>query len=147
MCTDSILDKLIERHPLLDPLKITISEAAEMIIRCYSGGGKLLVCGNGGSSSDSDHLVGELMKSFELKRPVNKDLAVKLAELSADRGGYLAQKLDSGLPAISLSSQTSLTTAICNDIDADLDRVFGEIEFQVDPDVVKKTLALIKANN
>lgn len=120
MSTDSILDSLVERYPLLNPLKKTIGEASGMIIRSYSGGGKLMVCGNGGSSSDSDHLVGELMKSFELKRPVNKDLADKLIEVSIDRGSYIAQKLESGLPAISLSSQTSLTTAICNDIDVNL---------------------------
>jgi len=64
--------------------------------------------------------VGELMKSFELKRPIEKDIAEKLTEVSGERGKYLAQKLESGLPAISLSSQTALTTAICNDIDANL---------------------------
>jgi phosphoheptose isomerase len=120
MNTDSILDNLIKRYPLLGPLKDTIGRAAGMIIHCYTGGGKLLVCGNGGSSTDSDHIVGELMKSFEIKRAVRKDIEEKLFEVSGERGKYLAQKLESGLPAISLSSQTALTTSICNDIDADL---------------------------
>jgi phosphoheptose isomerase len=120
MSPASILDNLIERHPSLNSLRNTIDEASEMIILCYSGKGKLLVCGNGGSSSDSDHIVGELMKSFELKRAVRKDIAEKLYEVSGERGEYLAQKLESGLPAISLSAQTSLTTAICNDIDSSL---------------------------
>jgi D-sedoheptulose 7-phosphate isomerase len=96
-----------------------IGEASEMIIRSYSNGGKLLVCGNGGSSSDADHIVGELMKSFESNRPVSKDLADRLADIS-ERGKYLALKLESGLPAISLSSQTALTTAIVNDIDGNM---------------------------
>jgi phosphoheptose isomerase len=120
MNNDSIFNQLFNRHPLLSSVKNAIGEAAEMIINCYSTGGKLLVCGNGGSCSDSEHLVGELMKSFELKRPVKKDIVEKLTEVSGERGEYLAQKLESGLPAISLTSQTALTTAICNDIDANL---------------------------
>lgn len=120
MSNDSILNRLFERHPLLYTFKKAIGEAAEMIINCYSNGGKLLVCGNGGSCSDSDHIVGELMKSFESKRPIEKAIEEKLTEVSGERGKYLSQKLESGLPAISLTSQTALITAICNDIDANL---------------------------
>lgn len=136
MSNDPILNQLCERYPLLDSVKNAIGEAAEMIINSYSSGGKLLVCGNGGSCSDSEHLVGELMKSFELKRPIEKDIAEKLTEVSGERGKYLAQKLESGLPAISLSSQTALTTAICNDIDANL--VFAQqvIGYGRDKDVL-----------
>lgn len=117
---ESIIGQLIERYPKLEALVPVIEKAAEMIIFCYSNGGKVLVCGNGGSSSDADHIVGELMKSFELKRPVENDLAKKLAEISEERGSYLAQKLERALPAISLSSQTALTTAISNDIDGSI---------------------------
>jgi phosphoheptose isomerase len=120
MNNDPILNLLCERYPLLNSAKNSIGEAAEMIINCYSSGGKLLVCGNGGSCSDSEHLVGELMKSFEFKRPIEKSIVKKLAEVSVERGIYLAQKLEGGLPSISLSSQTALTTAICNDIDPNL---------------------------
>jgi phosphoheptose isomerase len=119
MSNDQILNLLCERYPLLNSVKNAVGEAAEIIIECYSGGGKLLICGNGGSSSDADHTVGELMKSFESYRPVSKDLADMLAKVS-DRGKYLAPMLESGLPAISLSSQTALTTAIVNDIDGNL---------------------------
>jgi phosphoheptose isomerase len=120
MTSNPVLNELCERHPLLESLKNTIGETAEIIIKCYTEGGKLLICGNGGSSSDSDHIVGELMKSFESKRPINKDISKKLSEVSEERGKYLSEKLECGLPAISLSSQNSLTTAICNDIGADL---------------------------
>lgn len=120
MSNNQVLNQLCDRHPILITLKEAIDEAAKMIISSYSAGGKLLACGNGGSSSDSDHIVGELMKSFELKRPVGKDMADNLSKVSGDRGVYLAQKLEMGLPAISLSSQTSLTSAICNDIDSNL---------------------------
>ncbi|MGD0755254.1 MAG: SIS domain-containing protein [Bacteroidales bacterium] len=120
MNNDPILDLFCEKYPLLNSVKNAVGKAAEMIIGCYSGGGKLLVCGNGGSCSDSEHLVGELMKSFELKRSIKKDIADRLTEVSPERGNYLAQKLESGLSAISLTSQTALITAICNDIDANL---------------------------
>lgn len=120
MNNKTILKELCRRYPQLNSVKSEIDEAASAIIKCYSSEGKLLVCGNGGSSSDSDHLVGELMKSFESKRPVKRKVAEKLIEVSAERGKFLTQKLESGLPAISLTSQTALTTAISNDIDARL---------------------------
>jgi len=120
MDNKTILAELCRRYPQLNSVAAEIDKAAEAIIKCYSSDGKLLVCGNGGSSSDSDHLVGELMKSFESKRPLKSIVAAKLTMISPDRGRFLAQKLESGLPAISLSSQTSLTTAISNDMDASL---------------------------
>lgn len=120
MKNNVINDKLFDRYPELSELKNSISEAALVIIKSFSAGGKLLICGNGGSSSDSDHLVGELMKSFENKRPLAISLKKRLAEVSRARGNYIAEKLEQGLPAISLSAHTSLMTAICNDIDPDL---------------------------
>ena len=120
MSKEQILNQLIERYPQLRSVIPAIDESAGIIIRCYDSGGKLLVCGNGGSSSDAEHIVGELMKSFEVKRPVKHEIASRLAEVSAERGKYLSGKLEAGLPAISLTSQTSLTTAICNDIDPSL---------------------------
>jgi phosphoheptose isomerase len=117
---DSILNQLCERYPSLTVVKESIGDAADLIINCYTTGGKLLACGNGGSSSDADHLVGELMKSFEIKRPLKSELIHKLSKEFPERGIYLSQKLESGLPAISLTSQTALTTAISNDIDSDL---------------------------
>jgi phosphoheptose isomerase len=136
MDRDSILNQLCERYPALTSVIENIGMAADIIIDCFSHGGKLLVCGNGGSSSDSEHLVGELMKSFEINRPVKKDIAEKLIEIAGERGIYLAQKLESGLPAISLTSQTALTTAICNDIDANL--IFAQqiIVYGSDKDVL-----------
>jgi D-sedoheptulose 7-phosphate isomerase len=91
-----------------------------MIIKCYSGGGKLLICGNGGSSADADHLAGELMKSFELQRHLDDSLKSRLIEISGSRGKILAEKLEHGLPAISLSAHSALTSAIANDVDASL---------------------------
>jgi len=114
------LDLLNAKHPELSGMKESIKEAAEIIIKTYNAGCKLLICGNGGSSSDSDHLVGELMKSFEIKRPLDISFKKRLAQISGDLGKYIGEKLEHGLPAISLSSHTALITAICNDIDPDL---------------------------
>ncbi len=120
MSKRSVLENLVERHPELTSLKDVIEEASVLIIDCFLSGGKLLVCGNGGSSSDADHIAAELMKSFELKRHVNEALAERLRNISPERGEYLSMKLESGLPAFSLSSHTALTTAISNDTDSSL---------------------------
>lgn len=120
MSNKTHLDNLISRHPELSGLRDNISRAAGMIIKTFTAGGKLLICGNGGSSADSDHLVGELMKSFEMKRPLDISFKERLAEISDTRGKYLGEKLEHGLPAISLSAHAALTTALCNDIDPDL---------------------------
>ena len=64
------LNDLMERRPTLLPLKQTIFSAFQILKQSYQNGGKLLVCGNGGSASDADHIVGELMKGFRLLRPL-----------------------------------------------------------------------------
>lgn len=114
------IKQLLKRNPELVELKAEIEKAAQVIINSYEKGGKLLACGNGGSSSDSDHIVGELMKSFEGKRPLNSEVKNKLVEVGGERGAYLAQNLQQGLPAISLTAHTALTTAVSNDIDAEV---------------------------
>lgn len=115
-----ILDELLNRYNKLKYLENAIWEASEIIIKTFKNGGKVLVCGNGGSCSDADHIVGELMKSFEGKRPLNISLQQKLEELSPERGKMLAEKLQQGLPAISLTVHQSLITAIANDIHGDV---------------------------
>jgi D-sedoheptulose 7-phosphate isomerase len=136
MINDEVLHQLFERYASLISVRKSIAEAAEMIISCYSDGGKLLVCGNGGSSAGSDHMVGELMKSFESERPLPTEIVLKLTEVSEERGQYLSQKLECGLTAISLSSQTALITAICNDSDPDL--VFAQqvLNYGCDKDIL-----------
>jgi len=115
-----LLNQLCERYPELSGVRDSIAQAAGIIIKSYTAGGKLLICGNGGSSADSQHLVGELMKSYECERPLDMSFKKRLAEISASRGKYLAEKLEHGLPAISLTAHTALTSAISNDKDANL---------------------------
>lgn len=114
------IEQLLKRNSELVGIKAEIEKAAQAIIKSYENGGKLLACGNGGSCSDSDHIVGELMKSFEGKRPLKQEVKEKLAEIDGERGKYLADNLQQGLPAISLTAHTALTTAVANDIDADV---------------------------
>ena len=114
------LNELTERYSQLLPAREQIIRAAESLINCYRQGNKVLVCGNGGSCSDSDHIVGELMKGFERMRPVGKDLKDRLMTIDGERGTYLAAKLQQALPAISLTAHQALITAVSNDNGADL---------------------------
>ena len=120
METNKILKNLIERYSNLIHLESSIEEAVKIIVRAYNNGGKVLVCGNGGSSADSDHVVGELMKSFEMKRPLDQAVQKNLRALFPERGDFLAENLQQGLPAISLSAHSALISAISNDIGGDL---------------------------
>ena len=120
MDNNFFLDELIGRYPQLEPVKEQIREAASALIRSYEQGGKLLLCGNGGSCSDSDHIVGELMKGFENKRQISDVFKNKLTQSAGERGAYLAEKLQQALPAISLTAHSALITAVANDTDADL---------------------------
>ena len=101
---------LFERYPQLNICKNDIENALSLMIDTYKKGGKILVCGNGGSSADADHIVGELMKGFLKSRKVTDERIPQ----------ELREKLQGALPAISLSAHTSLMTATINDNDADM---------------------------
>lgn len=115
-----ILNELVDRYPALDSCRAGIESACSAIAGCYANRGKVLVCGNGGSGADSDHVVAELMKSFERPRPVDEKLKEALKSVSEDRGEYLAEKLQQALPAISLHAHQALISAISNDVDSSL---------------------------
>ncbi len=119
MNTEQILEKLIERYPPLEGCKNDIKEAGELIIESYKNSGQLLTCGNGGSCSDSDHIVGELMKSFSKKRPLDDDFKESLKSVDEERGSLMAMKLEKGLAAISLNAHGALISAVSNDIGGD----------------------------
>lgn len=114
------MDLLLERNPSLIACKDDIIRAYDMLETSYSNNRKLLVCGNGGSASDSEHIVGELMKEFKLKRKVYADQAEAMKAIDPDMGTTLAENLQGALPAICLTGHSSLTTAFMNDANADL---------------------------
>lgn len=113
---DEHLQILIERYPKLAICKEDIKKAYELLEEAYRNGRKLLVCGNGGSASDSEHIVGELMKEFKLKRKVYGSQATALKEIDPELGQVLADNLQGALPAISLTGHSSLQTAFMNDV-------------------------------
>lgn len=67
----------------------TVAAATEACIDCMKHGGKILLAGNGGSAADAQHIAGEFVSRFAFDRP--------------------------GLPAIALTTDTSILTAIGND--------------------------------
>ena len=101
---------LYERYPALCVCKEDIEKALHLMIDTYKNGGKVLVCGNGGSASDSEHIVGELMKGFILKRPVTDERIPK----------ELRKGLQGSMPAISLPSQSAILSAFINDVDPEM---------------------------
>ena len=103
------LTHLIERYPALAQMRGAIEQAYRLLEECYEKGGKLLVCGNGGSAADSDHIVGELMKGFYRQRMLPTE--------ERKRFGEQGEKLQGALPAIALTQHGALSTAFLNDVD------------------------------
>jgi D-sedoheptulose 7-phosphate isomerase len=116
MSPEKVFKNLAERYPALVPVLGDIIKAYELICDCYDRLGKVLVCGNGGSAADADHIVGELMKGFLLKRPLSDNEKIFFEDLGA---AELAQKLQGALPAVSLNAHTALYSAFCNDVAED----------------------------
>lgn len=108
------METLYQRYPALEKEKDSIERVINLLIRIYEAGNKLLLCGNGGSAADCDHIVGELMKGFLKKRPVGGELAQRLTLLGASG---LEMHLQGSLPAISLGNSTALISAFANDVD------------------------------
>ena len=109
------IELLVERYPSLAPIKDDIVAAYLLLAESYQNGRKLLIAGNGGSAADAEHMVGELMKSFKLRRKVENDFAQKLIAEDQELGKVLAENLQGALPAIALDGHLSLSTAYMND--------------------------------
>ena len=112
--TKKIYEELFERYPSLSGIKENVLKAFEAIKLTYEQGGSLYCAGNGGSSSDCVHIVGELLKSFKKRRAVDEKTANNLSSYGED-GAYILSKLEGSLPATSLISQTGILTAFAND--------------------------------
>lgn len=112
-----MLNNLIARYPELECVREDIEKVYETLVECYENGGKLLVCGNGGSAADAEHMVGELMKNFVKKRPMGEDMRKALIAVDPEKGLELAAKLQGALMSIALSGHNALATAFGNDVD------------------------------
>ena len=111
------IDLLMQRYPALEVCKKSIIEGYQLIESSYSHDGKLLIAGNGGSASDSEHIAGELMKRFNRPRPIPTEFANKLKQIDPVRGEQLSNNSERGLMAIPLVAHEALTTAYINDVD------------------------------
>ena len=114
------LSLLLERYPALQPCEKELGAAFDLLVAAYQNGNKLLICGNGGSAADSEHMVAELMKGFLKRRPISAAHAGQLEETGGAAGKAIASRLQGTLAALSLPSQVSLITAIANDLDYDM---------------------------
>lgn len=116
--TEKIFDDLFLRYPALCAVKEDIRAAFVLAADTFKCGGKLLVCGNGGSASDAEHIAGELLKSFRKPRKISGGFKNKLA--AYPEGGYIAVHLEGALPVISLTSHVAFNTAFANDVRPEL---------------------------
>ena len=103
------LEDLFSRHPRLEPCRGDVENALDALLGSLRAGGKALVCGNGGSAADAEHICGELLKKFRKHRAIPEAIAARLRP-------ELAAKLEGALPAISLVSMSGILTAFANDV-------------------------------
>ena len=109
------IDLLMERYPVLECCKNDIIDAFDLLGDTYSKEGKMLICGNGGSAADAEHIVGELMKGFRYSRKLLSTEVDNLQKIDIEMGKVLAENLQSALPAIALDGHPALSTAYMND--------------------------------
>lgn len=83
-----MLESIECKKIFLDEYK-NIDKAANALVNCFKRGNKVLICGNGGSAADAQHIAAELVGRYNLER--------------------------SGLPAIALTTDSSILTAWSND--------------------------------
>lgn len=104
---------LVSAYPQLHALVPELERACARLIAVFNAGGKLLLCGNGGSCSDCEHVAGELLKGFEHRRPLPEQARLGLP-------AAVAEKLQWGFPCVPLPSITGYGSAWCNDVDPEL---------------------------
>ncbi|MEE0946360.1 MAG: SIS domain-containing protein [Acutalibacteraceae bacterium] len=114
------IELLIQRYENLKSCQTDIESACEEIISAFERGNKLLICGNGGSCSDSYHIAGELMKGFLKKRPVSETEKNEMKKREPSLSDDTLSKLQKGLPTVVLSDLVALNTAFANDVDPNL---------------------------
>jgi D-sedoheptulose 7-phosphate isomerase len=117
---EDALDGLIAAHAPLSAVRRGIWAVYEILERCFASGGRLYICGNGGSAADALHIVGELVKSFDLERPVGGAFADGLRERFPGDAERLLGGLQGALPAYALVENSALSSAYANDVRADM---------------------------
>lgn len=116
---NKIVENLIARYPALSCCAEAVDRLAAAAIDTYRNGNKLFTAGNGGSASDADHIAGELLKSFRLRRHLPENEVAELERQFGAEGRELGLHLEPALPCIALHSQAAFVTAFWNDVGAD----------------------------
>lgn len=111
------IQDLMQRYVQLKSAEEDLIQSFLLLKETFQEGNKLLICGNGGSAADSEHIVGELMKGFILPRSIGNEMEQKLCTVAPKEGKVLADKLQMALPAIALTGHNALSTAFLNDVD------------------------------
>jgi len=111
------VEEIVSAYPNLREVSSDIQSSIHLLENSIRCGNKILVCGDGDSASDSDHIVGKLMKGFLFGRNLNAAQISALEEKFPVEGESIASKLHQGVPAISLVSQNAILTAAINDQD------------------------------
>jgi D-sedoheptulose 7-phosphate isomerase len=131
MLQDKNLDhwtRFIAKYPGISVIQKEIVDSYDILVDCFRSGNKVMTCGNGGSAADSDHIVGELMKGFLLKRELSTEQQTAFQLACPEEGAVIASNLQQAFPAISLVNSPALSTAFANDMSPDFifaQQVFG----------------------
>ena len=115
--TRNIFLEFTQRNPALVELSADLLIAFTRLCEVFEQGGTLYVCGNGGSNCDSEHISGELLKSFKKSRPLSAEMQAALKEQGEDGERVLAG-LEGGLPVVPLGGFSGFSTAYANDKDS-----------------------------
>lgn len=121
------MSELYTRYPALLACKEQIEEASALLLECAKNGGKILLCGNGGSCADADHIAGELLKSFVLRREPTENDKEKLRAACPEDADFLINNLQRGIPAVSLPALCAVNTAYINDAEPAM--VYGQLVY------------------
>jgi D-sedoheptulose 7-phosphate isomerase len=114
----SHLNNLFDRYPPLEACRPEVQQAFDLLAATFLKDGKLLLCGNGGSASDSEHWAGEMLKGFAHARPLTASMRVGLP-------AEMATQLQWGFPVIPLTGFPALATAFSNDVNPEY--VFAQL--------------------
>ena len=114
------IQNTIERYPVLAPCAKDLEKAVSLLVQAYRDGGKILLCGNGGSAADCEHISGEFLKGFLSKRKVGESEYPLFSDEAK-------AKLQKGIPCIPLPSLVGVNSAFLNDVDGDW--IYAQLTF------------------
>jgi len=110
-----IIEDLVRRYPALACIAGDLERVFHTLTAAFASGHTLYLCGNGGSACDGEHITGELLKCFRVKRAMPDELKQRFADVLGDED--ISGKLEMGFRAISLNNHPGVSSAYMNDVD------------------------------